>query len=93
VNRFSRLEGLFDGAPGLELGRAITGQADSTFRLVHPLNEDLNLIIDLDHDFVCFGVGELRHRHRTLALVSDVDQYFVAVHGDDSAAYDLALLE
>ena len=58
ANRLSGLVRLFDRAPRLELGRAVTRQTDAPLGLVHPLDEDLDLVIHLDLDLVGLGVGE-----------------------------------
>jgi hypothetical protein len=76
-----------------ELGGSIARQPYPALRFVEAFDIHLDLIVDLDLNLVGFRVGKLSYRNTALALVSDVYQHLVAVHGDDRAMNDLAFLE
>src|SRR5699024_7521063 len=86
---------LLDRAPGALVLRTLLGQDQATFLVLLLEDEGLDLVADLD-DLVRVDVvldGQLARGDDALGLVPDVEQNLVAVHLDDVALDDVAVVE
>ena len=86
---------LLDRAPGALILSTLLGQDEATFLVLLLLDEGLDLVTDVD-DLEGVHVmldRQLLGRDNTLGLVTDVKENLVAVHLDDGARNDVAVVE
>src|SRR4029078_12060284 len=85
---------LLDGAPGALVLGALLGQDQPAFLVLLLEDEGLDLVTDLD-DLGLVDVvldRQLARGDDALSLVTDVEEHLVAVHLDDGALDDVAVV-
>ena len=82
-----RLEALFELGPGLLAPRLLARQLGLAVLVLHPLEEDLDGVADMDLGLGAAG-GEFLQRHAAFRFEADIDQRGVVLDRDDPALDD-----
>ena len=82
-----RLEALLELGPGLLAPRLLARQLGLAVLVLHPLEEDLDGVADMDLGLGAAG-GEFLERHAAFRFEADIDQHGVVLDRDDPALDD-----
>ena len=84
-----RLKALFELGPGLLAPRLLARQLGLAVLVLHPLEEDLDGVADMEIGLGAAG-GEFLQRHAAFRFEADIDQHGIVLDGDDPAFDDRA---